>query len=79
MSWTAARLRGLWVLGAEGTAIVSASPVGYAVTPAAAGFLIRQGYARERTRIGGRRVIGITRAGVDAYFRCCTERTDPVA
>ena len=69
MSWTAARLRGLWVLGAEGTAIVSASPVGYAVTPAAAGFLIRQGYARELSRIDGRRVISITRAGIVAYDR----------
>ena len=69
MRWTAARLRGLWVLGAEGTAIVSTSPVGYAVTPSAAGFLIKQGYARELGRVGGRRVISITRAGIDAYDR----------
>ena len=80
MIWMTARLRGLRVLGAEQTAIVSASHVDYVVTPRAASFLIQQGYARELSRIGGRRVISITPAGIDAYYnRCRTARTDPVA
>ena len=76
MSWTTARLRGLQVLGVEGTALVSAFVADDTVTPAAAGFLIRQGYARERSRIGGRRVISITEAGIDAYNRNCTAQMD---